>query len=226
MKIISKTALVIGLGLFAAQTPSILMAQSDTDEAAEAAMPAEEAPAFVPVGTDLGANLIQQLASEEEQSVTAMADITARIAQLSSDTENADAIFDEMAAAIERQAALGDPEGQFILEVERLTDQARQLEIDARELGDDEIATRMSGVVASLDVVRTEALSLHSDSFRALREIKAQKSKFVLRLQANFLESAVEVAREGVANLASFNERINEIKDTIQPDDEAGTVEE
>lgn len=210
------TALLIAAVAFSMATSSSLQAQETEAESAESA---EAETANTPVGATLGAELLQQLASEEEEMAATIQNVTDRLATLGGDVENAEQIFDEMAAAIRRQAELGDPEGSFVQEVEGMIEQANALQVEARELGDTEVADEMVGVIAGLEAVREEAVALHADSFRALRQIESQKGRFVLRIRANLLSDAAEVAEEGVARLREFNGRINEIKNTIAPPD-------
>ena len=163
--------------------------------------------------------LLEQLAAEESEMTEAINNLTARLASLGDDVDNAEAIFDEMVAAVERQAALGDPEGNFIEEVEALIEQANALQIEARELGDVEAVNDIELSIRRFEAAREAALSLHADSFRALREIRAQRGRFVLRIRARLLTEAAAVAEAGVARMREFNERVNEIRDSIEPDD-------
>lgn len=193
----------------------VIAAAQEATQAAQAEAPQMRTSAL---GATLAADLLEQLASEEGEMSETIAGITGRLATLGENIENAEAIFDEMTAAIERQAALGDPRGSFVQEIEGLIEQARALEIEARELGDAEVVGEMQGVVTSLEVVRSDVVALHADSFRALREIRAQRGSFVLRIRAGMLREAVAVAEEGVSRMRDFNMRINEIRESITPD--------
>lgn len=208
---ISLAALLISGPAFAQSTD----ASAETEEVA-----AEEGE---PVSALLGAELMEQLAAEDEQMQASMASVTSRLETLGDDIENAEEIFDDMAAAIERQAALGDPEGSFVRAIEDLITQAEELEIMAREAGDQVVVDQMTRDIAGLEMAREETISLHADSFRALRQIKSQKNAFVLRIRAKLLSDAAEVAQEGVQRMAEFNGRLNDIRGTLPVDDESVT---
>lgn len=213
--------LFIASGLIVA-LPALAVAQEVTPDEQ-----VEEAPATrgSTLGATLAAELLEQLASEEGEMTASITDITERLETLGENIENAEAIFDEMTAAIERQAALGDPRGSFVQEIEALIEQARALEIEARELDDAEVVREMQGVVSSLEVVRSDVVALHADSFRALREIRAQRGSFVLRIRAGMLVEAVAVAEEGVSRMRDFNTRINEIRSSMASDPDTEIAE-
>lgn len=175
--------------------------------------PAAEEQASENTGITLGLELLETLAAEEEAMAAAMAEINGDIEQALTDAENAGAVFDEMIAAVERMAEFGSPEGSYVENIEATIDLAREIEIEAREAGDDGIVEEMQREVAALESIRETALELYSDSFRTIRDIEAQRGRFLLRLRANQVERAREAAQNGLEIVRSHNTRLAEIRE-------------
>lgn len=163
-------------------------------------------------GITLGLELLETLAAEEEEMAAAMQEINISIAQDLEDAEKAGAIFDNMIAAVERMAEFGNPEGEFVSNIEATIDLAREIAIEARESGDEETVALMEREISLLEPMRETALELYSDSFRTIRDIEAQKGRFTVRLRANLVTKARETAATGLEILQNHNSRLGEIR--------------
>jgi hypothetical protein len=184
--------------------------------------PAAEVPASASTGITLGLELLETLAAEEQAMTAAMEEISGGIEQALTDAENAGAIFEEMIAAVERMAEFGSPEGSYVTSIEATIDLAREIEIEAREADDPELMAQMQQEIGALESIRETALELYSDSFRTIRDIKAQRGRFLLRLRANQVTAAREFAENGLEIVRTHNQRLGEIRaaatgDTTEP---------
>lgn len=193
-------------------------------ETAEA--PVVEAPTSESTGITLGLELLETLAAEEQAMATAMEEINGGIEEALANAENAGAIFDEMVAAVERMAEFGSPEGSYVTSIESTIDLAREIEIEAREADDPELIAQMQQEIAALESIRETALELYSDSFRTIRDIEAQRGRFLLRLRANQVTAAREFAENGLEIVRTHNQRLGEIREAATGDTTESVVAE
>ena len=204
--IISATALTMGL---AAPTG---FAQETIED------PVVETQTSGDTGITLGLELLETLAAEEREMAAAMDEINNSVEQALADAKNAGAVFDEMIAAVERMAKFGSPEGGFVTNIEATIALAREIAIEAREVTDDEVTAQMEREIISLETMRETALKLYSDSFRTIRDIEAQRARFILRLRANLVTQAREIAANGLEIVREHNARLAEIRATATGD--------
>ena len=204
--IISATALTMGL---AAPTG---FAQETIED------PVVETQTSGDTGITLGLELLETLAAEEREMAAAMDEINNSVEQALADAKNAGAVFDEMIAAVERMAKFGSPEGGFVTNIEATIALAREIAIEAREVTDDEVTAQMEREIVSLETMRETALKLYSDSFRTIRDIEAQRARFILRLRANLVTQAREIAANGLEIVREHNARLAEIRATATGD--------
>jgi len=177
-------------------------------------------------GITLGLELLGTLSEEEALMAAAMDDINGGIERALEDSANANATFDAMVEAVERMAEFGNPEGRFVANIEATIALAREIFIEAREIGDEEVMAQMEAEIASLEVMRETALELYSDSFRSIRDIEAQRSRFVLRIRANLLQQAREIAENGLEIVRQHNARLDEIRIAAIGDEEDEVISE
>ena len=206
MTALSKCLIVPSTVLTLALTAPIGFAQETAEAPVAEAQPSES------TGITLGLELLETLAAEEQEMAAAMEKINGDIEKALTDAENAGAIFDEMIAAVERMAEFGSPEGTYVGSIEDTIDLAREIEIEAREAGDSELVAQMQREIAALESIRETALELYSDSFRTIRDIEAQRGRFLLRMRAKQVERAREAAENGLEIVRTHNTRLSEIR--------------
>lgn len=187
------------------EAPASEPAASPTTEAAEA-------PTSSDTGITIGLELLQTLAGEEGKMQAAMTEINDSLAQELKDAANAGAVFDKMIALVEQMAEFGGPDSAFVANIEATIALGREIAIEAREIGDDEVVAQMEREIAALETMRKTALELYSDSFRTIRDIEAQRSRFLLRMRANNVTQAREIAERGLEIVQKHNERLGEIR--------------
>ena len=204
--IISATALTMGLAAptgFAQESIEAPVVETQTSE---------------DTGITLGLELLVTLAAEEREMAAAMDEINNSVEQALADAKNASPVFDEMIAAVERMAKFGGPEGGFVTNIEATITLAREIAIEAREVADDEVTAQMEREIIALESMRETALKLYSDSFRTIRDIEAQRARFILRLRANLVTQAREIAANGLEIVREHNARLAEIRATATGD--------
>ncbi len=193
-----------------------LMALAPVGAAAQttetAAAPADSA-GEDPVG--LGAEVVAGLSQAEETFAARMTQIQETLDQTRTDIENAEPLFDQMIAAIEEQAQLGDPTGAFVESLEAYIRDIDALADEAERQGDTEIAADLRKTAQGFETARDRTIKIHSDSFRLIREIKADKRRFIIRKQAKLAAKALTVAEEGVKRLQGVLNEIREIRATV-----------
>lgn len=180
--------------------------------------PTSEAPTSEDTGITLGLELLETLAAEEQEMATAMKAINDGVEEALTDAEDAGSIFDEMIAAVKRMAEFGSPEGAFVTNIETTIALAREIAIEAREVGDDEVIAQMEREIVTLETMRSTALELYTDSFRSIRDIEAQRARFILRIRANLVTQAREITANGLEIVLQHNARLAEIREAATGD--------
>lgn len=177
-------------------------------------------------GITLGLELLDALSAEEALMAAAMEEINNGIEAALVDGENAEATFDAMVAAVERMAEFGNPEGRYVGNIEDTIALARAIAIESREVGDEEGVADMEAEIATLELMRATALELYSDSFRTIRDIEAQRSRFVLRMRRDLVTKAREIAENGLKIVRKHNSRLQEIREAAVGSDNDEVVSE
>jgi len=169
--------------------------------------------------------LTEKLAAEEAAMAEEMARINARLDEIGLEIKEAEPLFDAMIAAIKRQAALGDPQGEFVANIESYISETKLLIAIAEEEGDAEVKRLLEQELAAFEDARKKVIALHGDSFREIRDIESQRRRFVLRIRTRLVRQAREVVEQGVARLEAFNGRLKEIGGALPGGDQQVVAE-
>ena len=168
-----------------------------------------------------GSSIVLTLKDAEDKFGKSMTEINDILAKTRKDINEAGPLFDKMIQAIEEQAKMGDPNGDFVKNLEAYIADVNALADEAETAGDTETAEALRKTAGGFESARDRTIKLHSESFRLIRSIKADKRKYVIRKQAKLADAALKVAEEGVKRLEAVYTEIQTIRSEVPEDDGA-----
>lgn len=156
---------------------------------------------------------------ETRAEITAQIDaVIAKLPEISSSIEGANAAFDEIVATLRAQAELGNPEGTFVLTIRRLAEQARTDAGAARIEGYSDLEQLFLADAEGFEADATTAAQIYESLDRRIRAIEAERTRIVFLIKLRRYEEARAVVNAGLDVLRDADEKLGQIEESIAPE--------
>lgn len=144
--------------------------------------------------------------------------VIAKLPEITTSIEDANAAFDEIIATLRAQAELGNPDGEFVKQINRLAELARSDAGAARIEGLSEFEQEFMAQAESFEADAATATQFYESLDRRIRAIEAERTKIVFLIKLRRYEEAKEVVNAGLDVLRDADTKLGEIEASIDPE--------
>ncbi len=167
---------------------------------------------------DLRESVLEEILATRGDITAQIEAVIAKLPEITTSVEQADAAFDEIIATLRAQAELGNPDGEFVKQIEKLADLARADAGAARVEGLPEFEQEFLAQAESFEADATTATQFYDSLDRRIRAIEAERTRIVFLIKLKRYEEAKSVVNAGLDVLRDADAKLGEIEASIQLD--------
>lgn len=170
-------------------------------------------------------DLLEQVSEGEAALNRDLLAVKARLTEIGDGLDQAEPVFSVIIVAMQRHAELGNPQGDFVANVESYIKETKTLILLAEEEEDAQARVLLTAELAAFEDARKKVIALYGDSFREVRDVESQKRRFVLNIRTRLSKKARGAVDESVARMEAFKNRLSAVRVAL-PGGAAGILTE
>lgn len=165
---------------------------------------------------DILEQLLEQIQLSNETGIATKAEVELELEDAVINVQQAGSYFDRIIDDLKERAELGNPEGQFVQNIESLEQEMRTVASEALAAGDTEYATQFEEEANEYQAAGTLARQYYDGLGFRIDNINAMRKKVVYEIKLRRSKQAREIVQRGLDMLAETDSQLADAEEKLR----------